>query len=380
MIDLGELLKIPQPIDRVRAAIDSLGLRTTTNRAQCPAHDDERESLSIGQGDDGRALVKCFAGCSTNDICAALGMPVAALFVRGKRSPGVDREARKREVIAAERATRLRQNADLLDLLERQEGITRDAIEALGVGQTDRGLSFAERDARGRLTAFSILIPKTLRSAVPGPPKLVETGGTRGMIHGALDADLIVIAEGAATTAAVASCGFAVIGMPTASYCPSQSAGHLIRGRTVAILPDADGPGRRAAEHWQAWALASGAEGAAVIDLYPEHDDGRDLADELRESGRTSTTNLLATAFGHTTFEQPNRTRGRPPSSIVEARTYLTTVLGDGDWHPVIDVERHAPPTVSRMTLKRARKQLSIETRKHGRTWNMRLPHLHQRN
>jgi putative DNA primase/helicase len=48
--------------------------------ARCPAHDDHRASLSITTGDDGRALLRCHAGCAVNDICAKLGMKMADLF------------------------------------------------------------------------------------------------------------------------------------------------------------------------------------------------------------------------------------------------------------------------------------------------------------
>src|SRR5262249_12152582 len=48
--------------------------------ARCPAHDDRRASLSVAQGDDGAALVKCHAGCDTSAILAAVGMKLADLF------------------------------------------------------------------------------------------------------------------------------------------------------------------------------------------------------------------------------------------------------------------------------------------------------------
>ena len=41
---------------------------------RCPAHDDATPSLSIREGNDGRVLVKCHAGCQIADIVAALGM------------------------------------------------------------------------------------------------------------------------------------------------------------------------------------------------------------------------------------------------------------------------------------------------------------------
>lgn len=50
--------------------------------ARCPAHDDRRNSLSVSEGDDGRVLIKCFAGCQTSEIVAALGLTMADLFPR----------------------------------------------------------------------------------------------------------------------------------------------------------------------------------------------------------------------------------------------------------------------------------------------------------
>lgn len=51
--------------------------------ALCPAHKDRNPSLSVREGDDGRALVTCHAGCTLDEICAALGVPMAALFAPG---------------------------------------------------------------------------------------------------------------------------------------------------------------------------------------------------------------------------------------------------------------------------------------------------------
>ncbi len=42
----------------------------------CPAHDDKNPSLSIVEGDDGKVLITCHAGCSINDICSAIGIEV----------------------------------------------------------------------------------------------------------------------------------------------------------------------------------------------------------------------------------------------------------------------------------------------------------------
>ncbi len=40
--------------------------------ARCPAHEDKNPSITIANGDDGRLLIHCFAGCEFRDIMAAL--------------------------------------------------------------------------------------------------------------------------------------------------------------------------------------------------------------------------------------------------------------------------------------------------------------------
>lgn len=49
--------------------------------AECPAHADRVPSLSITEGQDGRVLVHCFAGCDTAAVLAAIGLSFSDLFV-----------------------------------------------------------------------------------------------------------------------------------------------------------------------------------------------------------------------------------------------------------------------------------------------------------
>jgi hypothetical protein len=63
--------------------------------ARCPAHEDRSPSLSIREGGGGRLLLHCFAGCSLESICSALGIHVGNLFtergVPGRRKPEIVR-------------------------------------------------------------------------------------------------------------------------------------------------------------------------------------------------------------------------------------------------------------------------------------------------
>ena len=51
--------------------LDTLGV-SSTGKAHCPAHDDDKESLSVTISDEGKVLVKCHAGCDQMDLLQAL--------------------------------------------------------------------------------------------------------------------------------------------------------------------------------------------------------------------------------------------------------------------------------------------------------------------
>lgn len=47
--------------------------------ALCPAHDDRNPSLSVTVAEDGKILLHCFAGCATENVMAAIELPLAFL-------------------------------------------------------------------------------------------------------------------------------------------------------------------------------------------------------------------------------------------------------------------------------------------------------------
>jgi hypothetical protein len=60
--------------------LDKVKGRNGSWTACCPAHKDKSPSLSIREGQDGRVLVHCFAGCSVHEVVGAVGMSVNDLF------------------------------------------------------------------------------------------------------------------------------------------------------------------------------------------------------------------------------------------------------------------------------------------------------------
>ncbi len=47
---------------------------------KCPSHDDKAPSLSVSEGNDGRVLVNCHAGCSLEAVLESLKLKPSDLF------------------------------------------------------------------------------------------------------------------------------------------------------------------------------------------------------------------------------------------------------------------------------------------------------------
>jgi len=80
LYSLGERQMLQDFLSRLQKVKKSGGKYT----ARCPSHDDKENSLGITEGNDGRILLKCYAGCATDQICGALGMTVKDLFPASK--------------------------------------------------------------------------------------------------------------------------------------------------------------------------------------------------------------------------------------------------------------------------------------------------------
>lgn len=68
------------PLSHLRSKLDGVKGGNHQFMARCPGHDDRNASLSVSVGEGGRALVKCFAGCSLDQILAPLSIEKRELF------------------------------------------------------------------------------------------------------------------------------------------------------------------------------------------------------------------------------------------------------------------------------------------------------------
>ncbi len=74
------------PLSRILPLLQNVKESGSGFTARCPAHDDGNNSLSLGVGDDGRALLKCHAGCATQRVIAAVGLRMVDLFPPSAKS------------------------------------------------------------------------------------------------------------------------------------------------------------------------------------------------------------------------------------------------------------------------------------------------------
>lgn len=83
------MVQMASPIDEALARLDGVSHAGKSYKALCPAHGDKTPSLSVKEGDDGRVLLHCFAGCGVDEIVAAMGLHMADLFTCGASKPYV---------------------------------------------------------------------------------------------------------------------------------------------------------------------------------------------------------------------------------------------------------------------------------------------------
>jgi hypothetical protein len=241
--------------------------------ARCPAHDDRRGSLSIAQGDDGTALVKCHAGCDTSAILAAVGLKLANLFPpkagptptrNGKPTPSGRTFATAKDAVAE---------------LERRHG-QRSALwtyhdgqgEPVGVvvrwdGPNGKDIRPVARHADGWRIG-----------AMPDPRPLYGLPDVAAARHG-------VVCEGEKAADAARSLGFFATTSAGGSQAAAKTDWRPFAGKEVWIIPDNDAPGRKYADTAAGMlAKLTPAPTVRVVEL-PDLPDGGDIVDWIDAHG-----------------------------------------------------------------------------------------------
>ncbi|MEW6351994.1 MAG: DUF927 domain-containing protein [Thermodesulfobacteriota bacterium] len=211
--------------------------------ARCPCHDDKRASLSISEDVDGKVLIKCFAGCAVEDVLKAIDLTLKDLFPQRIASlPKKDRVYSSEEIRNWPSTKKLyvyrdRDQSPLVLVVRTQDKDFRQ-YRSVGPDQWKTGLGDTKR--------VLYRLPELLDA--------VKAGRRIFLVEGEKDVENLV------AIGLDATCNPMGAGKWRAEYNES------LRGASVIILPDNDGPGRNHA-HQVASALTGIAREVRLVDL-----------------------------------------------------------------------------------------------------------------
>jgi hypothetical protein len=241
--------------------------------ARCPAHDDQRASLSIAAGSDGTVLVKCHAGCDTSTILAAVDLKLADLFPL-KAGPAPRRNSKPAFGGRAFATT-----ADAVAELERRHG--------------KRSALWTYHDARGEPVGAVVRWDRPTGKDIRPVARHADGWRIGAMpdprpLYGLPDlaaAPRVVVCEGEKAADAARSLGFVATTSAGGSQAAAKTDWRPLAGKEVWILPDNDSPGRKYADAVAGiLAKLTPDPTARVIEL-PGLPDGGDIVDWIDAHG-----------------------------------------------------------------------------------------------
>lgn len=213
-----------RPVDRVLEKLEGIKESNGSWVALCPAHDDKEPSLSVAEGDDGRALVKCFAGCEVSEIVAALGLEMKDLFEhRNGHGGGGSYTSLK---------TRSTDQRPTLENYAEYVGLPVEFLKSLGLKEYrhlgEPAVSMPYMDQTGE----NVLLTRS-RVSLTGKPKVKTRKGDKHRLYGlwkldeAREAGYAWIVEGESDSQTAWFHGESAVGIPGANGWKQEWASEL---------------------------------------------------------------------------------------------------------------------------------------------------------
>ncbi|MDP9476520.1 MAG: phage/plasmid primase, P4 family [Actinomycetota bacterium] len=334
-----------RPLEKVLDRVEGVEEQANGYWALCPAHDDRNTpNLHVTEGEDGRVLLKCFAGCSQPAILDALK----------------ERGLEKRDLFAGEEVS-AGSGGSVVRLNGRSKGSGRRSSGSRG-GRGRLVDSYHVKDASGRLVAIherwegpagkSFLWKhpngEYSRRGEISPASLPLYGAERLYDWPEVDRGVVLV-EGEKAADALLELGIRALGTVTgSSSAPGPEALEVLAGRRVILWPDDDRSGRehmrRVAEglqgiasavRWFEWKGPADITGPDAAD-HPAVQSGdraglRELGEQLAKApawepeARPDSEDLLAAGEG------PPSTNGRDSGEARGALGFNLTDLGNSE-------------------------------------------------
>jgi AAA domain len=235
--------------------------------ACCPAHDDRQPSLSIGLGEEGQILLKCFAGCSLETIVESMGMSVADLFPSSPSSPDTRSKQTRRNRLT------------LLDLAE-EKMLPWYVLFNLGVSEDKAGILhipyyLQEGTPAPRHRLRTALVAREGSRWSKGKGQIVPYGLER--LQEARKRGSLILVEGESDCWTLWFHKFAALGLPGAEMVGTLQESHLNGIKTLYILQEPDAGGSRFVKHLKERLQAWKWQGKVFVVCLPNAKDANEL-------------------------------------------------------------------------------------------------------
>jgi len=287
-------------LDTILKALRSKGCspRKTKDgyQAKCPAHDDSNPSLSVKQA-DGKVLLHCHAGCTTQDVTQALGLCMADLFddTGGELALSPSR---------SDTATglTLKRYAEAKKL---PVGFLRGLGLADAAYYNPHAVSIPYYDEEETLKATRY------RTALEGPDRFKWKKGSKLILYGlnrlkdARAMGCVVLVEGESDAQTLWFHGIPALGIPGSSSWKDEWADHLNDVETVYVVREPDGAGKAMVEKIGQGQLRAKLR---ILDLAPWKDPSEmHIAGEAEFVERLSKSRSESTSLDETQKEEAKR-------------------------------------------------------------------------
>lgn len=228
-------------------------------KSRCPAHKDNTPSLAISQGLGGRVLFKCFAGCASESIAAAIGVTMSDLmgdkdFVAKETLPKWEWPIK---------ATYVYEDAKGNPVYRIHRRVSPDSGKKVFSQERANGTGWSI--GKGAMDGVT-RIPYRL-------PRLIGSSGGEPVIH----------VEGEKCADKLTSLGFVATTSPGGSGGWKAELAQHYRGRAVVIIPDNDKPGQKYAD--AVFRSMDGIATSVKVLRLPVTGEGDDVIDWLEAGG-----------------------------------------------------------------------------------------------
>lgn len=266
----------PKTLPDLLALLSDVNEESDGYLAQCPGHDDSKPSLRVAVGRNGKALLKCRAGCTTEHVVESLGMTMADLSeidtgnapvpaarsTAAQATPGAIAGLAMRldgyeQALFPESGFDSPEVVKAFDYAQSRFGLAEDDIIRLGLGYTD--------DLGGNVPRLVVPfrtpqgVARNFQGRALDPSAKVRWQGPKspdggswsplGWFPGESGWAEVIICEGPGDALTAAAAGYDTLGIAGASRVNNPAIiaeiAEWVKGRPVVIAGDGDTAGRQ---------------------------------------------------------------------------------------------------------------------------------------